>query len=127
MQAANKHKKLVEFNAGDLVWINLRKERFPTGKFGKLKPKADGPFKVLKRIRKNAYEIKLPKDYGVSPTFNVADLSLFYNHDDKTNKDLRTSLFQLGEIDKGVSNLLQSVHMDHTDNMIFFSANNIVT
>ena len=24
MQAANKHRKLVEFNAGDLVWIHLR-------------------------------------------------------------------------------------------------------
>lgn len=29
--------------------------------------------------------------------------------------------------DTGVSNLLQYVHMDHTDNMIFFSANNIAT
>ena len=97
------------------------------GKFGKLKPKADGPFKVLKKIGKNAYEIELPKDYRVSPTFNVADLSPFYNHDDETNKNLRTSLFQPGEIDTGVSNLLQSAHMDHTDNMIFFSANNIAT
>ena len=110
----------MEFNAGDLVWIHLRKERFPPEKFVKLKPKADGPFKVLKRIDKNAYEIELPKDYGISPTFNVTDLSPFYNHDDETNKNLRTSLFQPGEIDTGVSNLLQSVHMDHADNMIFF-------
>ena len=29
MWAANKHKKHVEFNVGDLVWIHLRKERFP--------------------------------------------------------------------------------------------------
>ena len=46
---------------GDLVWIHLRKERFLQGKCGKLKPKADGPFKVLKRIGKKAYEIELPE------------------------------------------------------------------
>ena len=50
---------------GDLVWIHLRKERFPQGNFEKLKPKADDPFKVLKRIGKNAYEIELPNGYGV--------------------------------------------------------------
>ena len=65
VRAANKHRKHVEFNVGDLlVWIHLRKERFPHGKFGKLKPKADGPFKVLKRIGKNAYEMNCPRGMG---------------------------------------------------------------
>ena len=101
VRATNKHKKHVEFNVGDLVWIHLRKERFPQGKFGKLKPKVDGPFKVLKRIGNNAYEIELPNRYGVSPTFNVVDLSLY--HGDGSNEDLGTSLFQPGENDMGVS------------------------
>ena len=127
MQAANKHRKHIEFNVGDLVWIHLRKERFPSGKFEKLKQKADSSLKVLKKIGKNAYKIELPKDYGVSPTFNVADLSPFHNLIDETNKDLRTSLFQPGEIDTGVSNLLQSIHMGDADNMIFFLANNIAS
>jgi len=124
MKAANKHRKYVEFNAGDLVWIHLREERFPPGKFGKLKPKADGPFKVLKRIGRNAYEIELPEDYGVSPTFNVADLSPFYNHVDESNEDLRTSLIQPGEIDMGVSNLLQSDYMSLDYDLVSFSVNN---
>ena len=85
----------MEFNVGDLVWIHLIEERFPQGKFGKLKPKADGPFKVLNRIGKNVYEIELLEGYGVLPTFNVADLSPYH-------EDLRTSLFQPRKNDTGV-------------------------
>ena len=100
-RATDKHRKHAEFNEGDLVWIHLRKDRFPPGKYGKLKPRADGPFKVLKRIGKNAYKIELPDTYRVSTTFNVADLSP--NHGKPNSSDSRTSLFQPGEIDTGVS------------------------
>jgi hypothetical protein len=40
-------------------------------------PRGDGPFKVMAKINDNTYKIELPGDYGVSPTFNVADLSPF--------------------------------------------------
>nr|GEW15245.1 reverse transcriptase domain-containing protein [Tanacetum cinerariifolium] len=45
---ANKHHKQVLFEEGDLVWIHLRRAQFPQRRFG---------------------------HYGVSDTFNVADLS----------------------------------------------------
>ncbi|GAV58171.1 hypothetical protein CFOL_v3_01705, partial [Cephalotus follicularis] len=72
---ANKHRRKTEFQQGDLVWVNLSKERFPSKRKSKLAPRADGPFEVLERVGDNAYKIKLSKDYGVSATFNILDLS----------------------------------------------------
>ncbi|KAK1616621.1 hypothetical protein QYE76_022138 [Lolium multiflorum] len=56
----NAKKKEQVFEEGDLVWIHLRKERFPQERNSKLKPRGDGPFKVLKRINNNAYVIDIP-------------------------------------------------------------------
>ena len=84
---ANKHRKPAAFKEGDLVWIHLRKERFPRGKHGKLKPRANGPFKVLQRIGDNAYKVELPGNYGVSATFNVADLSPFHDDEGEENSE----------------------------------------
>ena len=82
------------YEPGDLVWIHFRKERFPGQRKSKLLPRGEGPFKVLQRINNNAYRIDLPGDYGVSATFNVADLTPFY--DDFSDSDSRTNPFQEG-------------------------------
>jgi hypothetical protein len=73
----NKHRKKVSFEPGDSVWIHLRKDRFPDMRKSKLMPRGDGPFRVLAKINDNAYKIDLPPSYGVSNSFNVADLSPF--------------------------------------------------
>ncbi|GJX97107.1 RNA-directed DNA polymerase, partial [Tanacetum coccineum] len=73
------------------------------GRFGKLKPRADGPFRVLKRINDNAYKIELPDHYNVSATFNVADLSPYISTSDD-EMDSRASVFQGEEDDAGASN-----------------------
>ncbi|GJY11371.1 RNA-directed DNA polymerase [Tanacetum coccineum] len=93
---ANKHRKQVLFEEGDLVWIHLRHARFPQGRFGKLNPRADGPFRILKKINDNAYKVELPGHYGVSSTFNVADLSP-YTPDADFDDDSGSSRFFRGE------------------------------
>jgi hypothetical protein len=70
----SKGRKLVTFEPGDLVWLHLRKDRFPTLHRSKLMPRVAGPFKVLQKINDNAYVLDLPTEYGVSSSFNVADL-----------------------------------------------------
>ncbi|KAK1652821.1 hypothetical protein QYE76_070626 [Lolium multiflorum] len=78
----------------------LRKERFPQERNSKLKPRGDGPFKVLKRINNNAYVIDIPTSkYLVSNTFNVSDLSPY--HGDEEEQESRTTLSQGGEMMRG--------------------------
>src|SRR3989337_171350 len=72
--AGDKGRKHVVFEPGDLVWLHLRKDRFPDLRKSKLMPRADGPFKVLEKINDNAYKLELPADFGVSSTFNIVHL-----------------------------------------------------
>ena len=76
----------------------MRKERFPPSRRTKLHPRGDGPFQVKARVGDNAYILDLPGDYGVSATFNVADLSPF----EFDNIDSRTSPFQQGGNDEDI-------------------------
>ena len=97
---ANKGRKKVTFEPGDWVWVHFRKKRFPSQRKSKLMPRGDGPFQVLARINDNAYKIDLPREYGVSATFNVVDLTLFDAGDDFV--DLRTNTLQEGGNDMGI-------------------------
>ena len=74
---ANKGRVKVVFEPSDWVWIHLRKEKVSYSRKSKLMLRGDGPFHVLEYINDNAYKIELPGEYGVSATFNVADLSPF--------------------------------------------------
>ena len=98
--AGDKGRRQLTFEPGDLVWLHLRKERFPELRKSKLMPRADGPFKVLQRVNENAYKLDLPADFGVSPTFNIADLTPYLGEEDELES--RMTQMQEGEDDEDI-------------------------
>lgn len=74
---ANKKKRDVQFDVGDLVWVHLKKERLPKGRYTKLMQRKIGPCQILKKCGSNSYELQLPSNLGLSPIFNVCDLTLY--------------------------------------------------
>jgi hypothetical protein len=99
--AGDKGRKQLILEPGDLVWLHLRKDRFPELRKSKLMPRADGPFKVLQRINENAYKLDLPADFGVSPTFNIADLKPYLGEEDELES--RTTQMQEREDDEDIN------------------------
>ena len=100
-EASSKGRKHITFEPGDLVWVHLRKDRFPDMRKCKLQPRADGPFKVLHKINDNAYKVQLPADFGVSSSFNIADLTPYLGENDTFES--RTTLLQEGEDDEDIT------------------------
>src|SRR4051812_23429116 len=100
--AGDKGRKHIVFDVGDLVWLHLRKDRFPDLRKSKLMPRVAGPFKVLERMNDNAYKLELHAEMGtVSPSFNIADLKPYFGEQDEIAS--RTTSIQEGEVDTTVA------------------------
>ena len=95
---ADKHIKSKQpIKEGDLVWVHIRKERFPHLRKNKLMARAIGTFKVLQQYGPNAFKVELLDKYNISSTFNIGDLTLY-----EPDLELRTILPQEGGIDTNV-------------------------
>jgi hypothetical protein len=81
--AGSNGRKEISFEPGDLVWLHLRKDWFLALRKSKLMTRADGPFTVLEKINDNACKLNLPKEYGVSPTFNVTELKHYVGEEEQ--------------------------------------------
>jgi hypothetical protein len=82
----DQHHREIQFEV-DKVLAHLKKERFPTGTYNKLKMKKIGPCKILREFDANAYEIELPDDVGISPIFNILDLYPYQGDEVGETKD----------------------------------------
>ena len=76
----------------------MRKERFPSKRKSKIMRRSEGPFKILEQVGPNAYKVNLPRDYGMSATFNVVDLRPYLDESEEI-PSLRLNSSQPGEDD----------------------------
>jgi hypothetical protein len=88
---------------GDLVWLHLRKDRFPELRKSKLMPRAAGPYKILEKINDNAYKLELPPEFWFSPTFNIAYLKPYLGEEDELES--RTTPLQEREDDEDITSI----------------------
>ncbi len=72
-RSADKHRRDVTFNQGDLVYVNTANFPLARNLSRKLAPKWVGPFPVEKVISSVAYRVALPAEYGkFHPVFHVS-------------------------------------------------------
>jgi len=86
-QKANKNRPHLEFKPGYLIWLHLRKERFPSRRKNTFMARVDGPYKVVQKVRENAYKIELPANMQVSATFNIRDLTRYLEDDEEHDEN----------------------------------------
>ncbi|KAL0173249.1 hypothetical protein M9458_033560, partial [Cirrhinus mrigala] len=71
IQANRKRRPHPPYQPGQRVWLSTRdiNLRLPSRK---LSPRYVGPFKILRRINEVTYQLELPTNYRISPSFHVS-------------------------------------------------------
>ena len=100
--AADKKRRLVEFDEGDFVWAVLTKDRYPAHEYSKLAARKVGPYEIIEKINSNAYRLKLPSHTNTSDVFNVKHLIPYRGDSSEEEEEVlnsRANSFQPGEED----------------------------
>ena len=79
---ANINRREITFNIGNLVMLSTNNLR-NLDKTPKLSSKYIGPFKIIKKISDVVYELELPTDMNIHPSFHISKLKKYNKNDDK--------------------------------------------
>ncbi|KAH9708053.1 hypothetical protein KPL70_012757 [Citrus sinensis] len=89
---ADKKRRALEFQVGDLVWAVLTKDRFLVGEYNKLSARKIGPLEIIEKINPNAYRLKLHSHIRTADVFNVKRLIPYRgDHDEDVVADTPNS------------------------------------
>eukprot|EP01018_Ginkgo_biloba_P031903 Gb_25354 [translate_table: standard] len=88
--AADRRRRHKEFEVGDRVMVYLRKERFSSGTYNKLKLKKIGPCRIVRKCGTNAYQVDLPDELDISSIFNISDLYAYSGGDRPEEEPVET-------------------------------------
>ncbi|XP_022867834.1 uncharacterized protein LOC111387505 [Olea europaea var. sylvestris] len=117
-EAADRHRRPVEFDIGDYVWAVLTKDRVPSHEHSKLSPRTIGPVEIVEKINPNTYRFRLPSHIRTSDVFNVKHLLPYHGDnvgDSATDSDLRANPIDPGENDHVYVEEQALVYMERLD------------
>ncbi|PON58022.1 hypothetical protein PanWU01x14_169530, partial [Parasponia andersonii] len=107
---ADKRRRHVEYQEGDLVLVKLLPQQFKTlRKVHKgLVRKYESPFSVLKRVSKVSYKLQLPAKLKIFPVFHVSMLIPYHGdeRDPSRDKSKRAPTAVVTSFDKEVECIL---------------------
>jgi len=95
---AHEYRRQIKSSLGDLVWLCLKKKRFPSRRKNKLLIIGVGASKIIERVGDNAYNLQFPRDMAVSSTFSIAGLSPYVEDCFKGPSNLRWNPLEEGEV-----------------------------
>jgi RNase H-like domain found in reverse transcriptase/Reverse transcriptase (RNA-dependent DNA polymerase)/Integrase zinc binding domain/Chromo (CHRromatin Organisation MOdifier) domain/gag-polyprotein putative aspartyl protease len=78
---ANQHRKEIIFKVGDEVMLSTQNLR-NLDKSPKLLARFIGPYKIVRVISPVAYELQIPREMKIHPTFHISKLKPYHRNDD---------------------------------------------
>jgi hypothetical protein len=111
---ADKKRRQLDFNIGELVWVYLSKDHYPRGDYNKLTRRKFGPYPILEKFGENAYRVELPEDMHISNVFNFRHFHKYYGE----NTSLRLNFQQTGEPDANQQRIPSESDSDSDQDLI---------